>query len=379
MPDVIVVGAGVVGASVAWHLARLGVRATLVEREAAPGLGSTGRATGGFRAQFGTAINVRLSLLSREDLRRFHDETGVDPGYDPRGYLWLARTSAQIDALRAAQAVQHDAGLSEARMLDAREVREVNPFIRSDGLAGAAFCPTDGYLRPLDVLRGYLRGANVRTGAAVTALRRRGDRIEAVRLSDGTELAADVVVDAAGPWAGPVARLAGVEIPVAPLRRQVGSTVDTAVLPASMPMTIWVEDGLHIRPRDGRLLLVWPTPGDPRDPESTALEPGWLTEVARRARERVPALAGVSIDPARSWAGLYEMSPDHHALLGRAPGCENLFLCNGSSGHGVMHSPALGRLMAEIIVHGSARSLDVSALRPSRFAEGQPNAAPNLL
>src|SRR6185369_7970074 len=176
MPDVIVVGAGVVGASVAWHLARLGVRATLVEREAAPGLGSTGRATGGFRAQFGTAINVRLSLLSREDLRR-----------------------------------------------------------------------------------GYLRGANVRTGAAVTALRRRGDRIEAVRLSDGTELAADVVVDAAGPWAGPVARLAGVEIPVAPLRRQVGSTVDTAVLPASMPMTIWVEDGLHIRPRDGRLLLVWPT------------------------------------------------------------------------------------------------------------------------
>ena len=379
MPDVIVVGAGVVGASVAWHLARLGVRATLIEREAAPGLGSTGRATGGFRAQFGTAINVRLSLLSREELRRFHDETGSDPGYDPRGYLWLARTSAQIDALRAAQAVQHDAGLSEARMLDAREVREVNPFIRSDGLAGAAFCPTDGYLRPLDVLRGYLRGANVRTGAAVTALRRRGDRIEAVRLSDGTELAADVVVDAAGPWAGPVARLAGVEIPVAPLRRQVGSTVDTAVLPASMPMTIWVEDGLHIRPRDGRLLLVWPTPGDPRDPESTALEPGWLTEVARRARERVPALAGVSIDPARSWAGLYEMSPDHHALLGRAPGCENLFLCNGSSGHGVMHSPALGRLMAEIIVHGSARSLDVSALRPSRFAEGQPNAAPNLL
>jgi sarcosine oxidase subunit beta len=379
MPDAIVVGAGVVGASVAWHLARLGVRATLVERESAAGLGSTGRATGGFRAQFGTAINVRLSLLSREAFRRFHDETGVDPGYDPRGYLWLARTSAQIDALRAAQAVQHDAGLREARMLDAREIREVNPFIRSDALAGAAFCPTDGYIRPLDVLRGYLRGASVRTGAGVTGLRRGGDRIDAVRLSDGTELAGDVVVDAAGPWAGPVARLAGVEIPVAPLRRQVGSTVDTAVLPASMPMTIWVEDGLHIRPRDGRVLLVWPTPGDPRDPESTALEPGWLEEVARRARERLPALAGVPVDPARSWAGLYEMSPDHHALLGRAPGCENLFLCNGSSGHGVMHSPALGRLMAEIIVHGSARSLDVSALRPSRFAEGQPNAAPNLL
>jgi sarcosine oxidase subunit beta len=200
-----------------------------------------------------------------------------------------------------------------------------------------------------------------------------------VRLSDGSELAAGIVVDAAGPWAGPVARLAGVDLPVAPLRRQVGSTVDTAALPPSMPMTIWVDDGLHIRPRDGRVLLVWPTPGDPRDPESVALEPGWMEEVSRRAKERVPALANVATDPGRSWAGLYEMSPDQHALLGPATGCENLFLCNGSSGHGVMHSPALGQLLAEIIVHGRARSLDVHALRPSRFAEGQPNPAPDIL
>jgi sarcosine oxidase subunit beta len=379
MQDVLVVGAGVIGASVAWHLARLGVRTTLVEREVTPGRGSTGRATGGFRAQYGTAINVRLSLLAREKLRGFEEETGVDPGYDPRGYLWLARTPAQLDALRGAQAVQHAAGLEEACILDEAGIRAVNPFIRADGFAGAAFCPTDGYLRPLDLLRGYLNGAEVRTGVAVTGLRRRGVRIETVRLSDGSELGADIVVDAAGPWAGPVARLAGVELPIAPLRRQVGSTVDTAALPPSMPMTIWVDDGLHVRPRDGRVLLVWPTPGDPRDPESTALEPGWLEEVGRRAKERVPPLAHVATDPGRSWAGLYEMSPDQHALLGPAPGCDNLFLCNGSSGHGVMHSPALGQLLAEIIVHGRARSLDVHALRPSRFAEGEPNPAPDIL
>jgi glycine/D-amino acid oxidase-like deaminating enzyme len=379
MQDVLVIGAGVVGASVAWHLARLGVRATLVEREAAPGRGSTGRATGGFRAQYGTAVNVRLSLLAREKIRRFEEETGVDPGYDPRGYLWLARTPAQLDVLRAAQAVQHAEGLAEARILDEAGIRQVNPFIHAGGFAGAAFCPTDGYIRPLDLLRGYLKGAEVRTGAAVTGLRRQGARIESVRLSDGSELAAGIVVDAAGPWAGPVARLAGVDLPVAPLRRQVGSTVDTAALPPSMPMTIWVDDGLHIRPRDGRVLLVWPTPGDPRDPESVALEPGWMEEVSRRAKERVPALANVATDPGRSWAGLYEMSPDQHALLGPAPGCDNLFLCNGSSGHGVMHSPALGQLLAEIIVHGRARSLDVHALRPSRFAEGQPNPAPDIL
>ena len=379
MPDVVVVGAGVIGASVAWHLSRLGVRTLLLEREPEPGKGSTGRATGGFRAQYGTDVNVRLSLLSREKLRRFIDDTGVDPGYDPRGYLWLARTEAQLAVLRGAQDVQRAAGLVEASMLDLRQIREVNPYIRLDGLAGAAFCPTDGYIRPLDILRGYLRGAQVRTSARVTGLRRRGSRIEAVQLADGSEIPAGAVVDAAGPWAGPVARLAGVDVPVAPLRRQVGSTVDTEVLPAAMPMTVWVEDAFHVRARDGRVLLVWPTPGDPRDPESTAVEQDWLEQVREKAAERVPPLAGIPVDPTRSWAGLYEMSPDQHALLGRAPECDNLYLCNGSSGHGVMHSPALGQLLAEIIVHGQSRSLDVEALRPSRFAEGRPNRATQIL
>ena len=378
--EVVIVGGGVVGASVAYHLAARGCRDVIVlERGARPGEGSTGRATGGFRAQYGTDINVRLSLLSREKLRRFIDDTGVDPGYDPRGYLWLARTEAQLDILRGAQDVQLAAGLVEASMLDLRQIREVNPYIRLDGLAGAAFCPTDGYIRPLDILRGYLRGAQVRTSARVTGLRRRGSRIEAVQLADGSEIPAGAVVDAAGPWAGPVARLAGVDVPVAPLRRQVGSTVDTEVLPAAMPMTVWVEDAFHVRARDGRVLLVWPTPGDPRDPESTAVEQDWLEQVREKAAERVPPLAGIPVDPARSWAGLYEMSPDQHALLGRAPECDNLYLCNGSSGHGVMHSPALGQLLAEIIVHGQSRSLDVEALRPSRFAEGRPNRATQIL
>src|SRR5438045_1072148 len=134
MPDVVVVGAGVIGASVAWHLSRLGVRTLLLEREPEPGKGSTGRATGGFRAQYGTDINVRLSLLSREKLRRFIDDTGVDPGYDPRGYLWLARTEAQLEALRRAPGIQRAARLEEAPMLDVQQIRELNPPIRTDPL-----------------------------------------------------------------------------------------------------------------------------------------------------------------------------------------------------------------------------------------------------
>src|SRR2546430_13411010 len=218
MPDVVVVGAGVIGASVAWHLSQLGVRALLLEREPEPGKGSTGRATVGFRAQYGTDVNVRLSLLSREKLRRFIDDTGVDPGYDPRGYLWLARTEAQLAVLRSAQDVQRAAGLVEASMLDLRQIQEVNPYIRIDGLAGAAFCPTDGYIRPLDILRGYLRGAQVRTSARVTGLRRRGSGIEAVQLADGSEIPARAVLDAAGPSAGAGAGPAAVRPPVGPPR-----------------------------------------------------------------------------------------------------------------------------------------------------------------
>jgi sarcosine oxidase subunit beta len=365
--DVVVVGAGVVGASVAWHLGKLGVRdVLLLEREPAPGQGSTGRATGGFRAQFSTEINVRLSLLAREKLRRFRDETGVDPGYAPCGYLWLARAAEQLASLRAAQGVQRAAGLGEARMLDASEIRAVNPAVRLEGLAGAAFCPTDGFIRPPEILRGYLQGARVRTGAEVLGFRRgAAGRIEKV-LTANEEIPAGCVVNAAGPWAAEVARLAGVDLPVAPLRRHVAVTAETAALPADMPMTIWVEDGFHIRVRDGRVLLLMPGEGE-----------AWRAAVERCAAERVVGLGGVPVESA--YSGLYEMSPDGHAILGRAPGCENLFLANGSSGHGVMHAPALGQLLAEMIVHGEARSLDARALRPSRFAEGRPNPAPELL
>src|SRR5438445_7028452 len=165
--DVVVAGAGVIGASVAWHLSALGVRDVLVvDRAAAAGDGSTGRATGGFRAQFGTSINVRLSLFAREKLRRFRDEVGADPGYRPCGYLWLARTAGELQALRAAQRVQHEAGLSEARMVEPPEIARVNPAVSLEGVMGGAFCPSDGFIRPLAILRGY-----------PDAARRRGVRV----------------------------------------------------------------------------------------------------------------------------------------------------------------------------------------------------------
>jgi sarcosine oxidase subunit beta len=323
----------VVGASVAYHLAARGCADVLVlDREAEPGRGSTCRATGGFRAQFDSEINVRLSLLSRAKLLRFEEETGVDPGYDPRGYLFLACNDEELRALREAQAVQHACGLSEARMISAAEAREIHPKIGDDTIIGGAFCPTDGFLKPMSILNGYASAAQ-RLGAKFV-------------FDFDEEPSAEVIVDARGAWCG---------APVTAMRRNVVATVATDVLDASMPMTIWAGDWYHLRVRDGRVLLLWPDDPVIDDEER-------LSRVMEMTRARMPCLNDVAIG--ERWSGFYEMSPDGHALLGRVD--EKRWVATGSSGHGVMHAPALGHLLAELIVEERA-SMDVSALDPLRF------------
>jgi len=371
------------GASAAYHLAVSGCRNILVlERQDSPGLGSTGRATGGFRAQFGSDANVRLSLLAREKLLRFQDELGVDPGYRPCGYLFMARTQAEITPLRRALAVQRAAGLRDAREVTADDIRHLTPWVRADDLLGGTFCSIDGFIKPLEILRGYL-GAAVRLGVRVeygagwveiVTNGRAGAarRVAGVR-SDRGAVATGRVINAAGPWAGVVGARAGIEIPVRPVRRQTAITFPFPGLPEDIPMTICHWDGVHLRVRDGRVLLLWPVDLPAKDPFDITFEPRWLTDLLPRAHDRFPCLAQAEIDLEHCWAGLYEMSPDRHALLGPAPGIEGLYLINGSSGHGVMHAPALGQLLAEIITGGRARAVDVDALRPSRFIEGKPN------
>jgi sarcosine oxidase subunit beta len=383
--EVVVIGAGVIGASVAYHLAARGCGSVLVlERNREPGRGSTSRATGGFRAQFGSEINVRLSLLSREKLLRFEEELGVGPGYRQCGYLFLAREEAQLDALREAQSVQRAAGLEEAREVGTSEIEEINPAVRAEGLIGGVYGPTDGLIRPMQILRGYVEGAGrlgarFEYGVECEGFELDGEGgISTVRTPDG-EVAAGSVVNAAGPWAAPLARHAGFDLPVEPLRRQAAVTEPFDALPEDMPMTVFVEDGFHLRVRDGRVLLLLPDEPDVSDPFDQSVDDAWVESVVETARERVPCLREASIDREECWAGLYEMSPDGHALLGRVEGIDNLYLANGSSGHGVMHAPALGQLLAEIMLDGAASTLDAHALRPSRFAEDEPNLAPTLL
>jgi sarcosine oxidase, subunit beta len=374
--SVAVIGGGVIGASVAYHLARRGWRDVVVlDRGPAAGGGSTGRATGGYRAQYATAVNVRLSLLAREKLRCFEAETGVDPGYVECGYLWLAGSAEELAELERAQRIQHAEGLTEAVLLGLDDIAAVNPAVHPSGVVGAAYCPSDGFIRPLAILEGYLRaasrlGVETRWDVEAVGLRRRPDgSIAAVETTRGP-IEVEAVVDAAGAWAATVAAWAGVRLPVVPLRRQAATSTPCDLLPASMPMTIWAGDGFHIRVRDGRVLLLQPTPGVPGAPFDTRVDPDWVDMVERAAHARVPVLRRATIDRAACWAGLYEISPDKHAILGAAPECPNLFFANGSSGHGVMHAPALGQLLAEIISDGKASRMDAAPLRYGRFADG---------
>jgi sarcosine oxidase subunit beta len=371
MAEVVVVGGGIIGASVAYHLAARGMRDVVaLERGTRPGEGSTGRATGGFRVGFASAIDIALSQLALQRLEHFGEETGGESGYVPAGYLWLATDHQTLLTLRDALEVQREHGVQNAREVNVADITSLNPALATGELRGGTYCPTDGFIRPLAILAGYQAAAerlSVRFlyDAEVTAftLDRTG-AVTHVRTARDV-FAAHAVVNAAGPWAAHVALLAGARLPVTPLRRQVALTQPTSVLPSTMPMTIFASDGFHARVRDDRVLLLMASPVA-ADPFDVSVEAKWIERVSAIARRRLPLLAGVAIDHAGCWAGLYEQSPDGHAILGAATEVPNLYYVNGSSGHGAMHAPALGMLLAELIIDGRT-TLDISPLAPDRF------------
>jgi sarcosine oxidase, subunit beta len=379
--DVVVIGGGIVGASVAFHLAERGCTDVLVvEREARQGLGSTGKATGGVRAQFATAINIRMSRYSIDFFTRFEEATGRACGYEPAGYLFVATSTAQFDYLKQTRARQLAEGLTNVELVGADDIARRVPGLRVDDVVGGSFCGTDGFIAPLKVLGGFTsraveRGVRVWTETAVTGIEVEGGRVAQVETTRG-RISTRVVVNASGAWAAETARMAGLEIPVVPLRRQLVSVAPVAPVPEGLPMVIDMSDGFHFRPEARELespgvLLAWPdeaeTPGFKTDFDAAFTE-----KVLRRARVRVPHLvAGATPNASRCRAGLYELTPDHHAIIGEAPGVGGLFLANGFSGHGVMHSPATGRLLAELILDGRAELMDVSALGAERFAAGR--------
>ncbi len=377
--DAVIIGGGVIGSSVAYHLAQRGcTNIIIVERAEQQGVGSTGRATGGVRAQFATDINIRMSLYSIDFLAQFEAATGHPSGYEPRGYLFLATTAEQLAVLKKNRARQHELGLKNVELITPVEIAALIQGLRVDDVVGGSFCQTDGFINPLAVMRGFTAsacefGAKVWLGTEVFGIEADSNGVACVQTTRGA-IATRKVVCAAGAWAAQVARLAKVEIPVKPLRRQIASVRAANILPERLPMVIDMSNGFHFRP-DAKaphtnLLLAWPDPDETYGFKSE-YDPEFTAKILTRARHRVPSWSNLEVDSKRCRAGLYEMTPDHHAIIGEAPGASGLFLVNGFSGHGVMHSPAAGRMTAEMMLDGSSQFLDATPLGVERFAENR--------
>jgi sarcosine oxidase subunit beta len=373
--DVIIIGGGIVGSSIAYHLAEAGCRDVLVvERETHQGKGSTGKSMGGVRAQFATPVNIRMSLYSIPFFATFEEVMGHPSGYRPQGYLFVATTPSHMDYLRENYRRQVEAGLRAARLLDARDVSSIAPELRPDDILGGSFCSTDGFVDPYSVMTGFMRkaierGVRLLRDTAVTGIAADARGVTGVETSRGF-LSSRTVVNAAGPWAGQVARLAGVDLPVEPLRRMLVPTEPFDRVSHLSPMVVDMTTGFHYRPEGRGLLLAW---NDPSETPGFNLnfDHAFVEKVLTRGVHRLPCLEQAEVNPKRAWAGLYEMTPDHHAVLGPVAQLPGFFLANGFSGHGVMHSPATGRIMADLILHGQSDLVDAGLLGFDRFAAGR--------
>jgi sarcosine oxidase subunit beta len=368
---VVVVGGGVVGCSIAYHLARRGLRDVLVLERDAVGAGTTSKAAGGIRAQFATETEIRFSLESRRVFEHFVEEFGVDPGYTRIGYLFLVADEADLRGFEARMALQRQLGV-DVRRLAPDDAARLVPGLRVDDLVAAVWGPDDAMAGPAEVTDGFARraralGARIVEGVEVTAIEQDGGRVTAVRTAQG-RVTTPVIVNAAGPAAARVARLAGVTVPVHPRRRHIFYTEPFPELPGPVPLTTDRRSGFYFRKELDALLL---SPGDVTDVGDDLVAPvDWsmVEDVVPKAIHRLPALERARI--AGGWAGLRPLTPDDHAIIGPAPGVEGFFLAVGFCGHGFQHSPATGRLVAEWLLDG-APSMDLSLFDPGRFTAGR--------
>jgi sarcosine oxidase subunit beta len=373
--DVVIIGGGIVGSSIAWHLTAAGCKNVLVvERESSQGKGSTGKSMGGVRAQFSTGVNIQMSLYSIPFYASFEENLGHPSGYRNQGYLFVATGDSHLAYLRANFARQKALGLEAVRMLATEEIATMLPQLRTDDVVGGSFCSTDGFVDPYSAMTGFMtraieQGARLWKKTEVTGIARDQGGVCGVETSQG-HVAARTVVNAAGAWAAPIAQLAGIELPVEPLRRMLVPSEPFQDFPHSSPMVIDMSTGFHFRPEGRGFLLAW------NDPEETPgyktdFEPAFIEKILTHAANRVPVFENLAVNPKRAWAGLYEMTPDHHAILGPVPGVPGFFLANGFSGHGVMHAPATGKILSDLILTGKTSVVnDASVLGFDRFAKG---------
>ena len=369
--SIVIIGGGVMGASTAYHLALRGHKdILLLEKEEFFGQGATGRCAGGVRYQFATEVNIRLSLESLPMLERFPAELGQEVDYVQCGYLFLLTNQEDIRAFERNVKLQHSLGV-QTEWLDGDEIRARLPQMRLDDVLRGTFHARDGLCDPNGVVMGYITAANrlgvqTATEVEVLGLQVESGRIAGVHTNQGV-ISTPVVVNAAGPWVGRVAALAGVEVPITPIRRQMLTTTPLPEVPSNFPFVIDFAQSLYFHREGDGLLTGMSNPNEAAGFDQN-VDPDWELVNLEKAAERLPLLEKAGL--ASHWAGLYEVTPDAHPIFGATP-IEGFYLVGGFSGHGFMHGPVAGKLMAEILSDGQASTVDISMLDLARFAEGR--------
>jgi len=377
--DAVVIGGGIIGMATAFYLARQKYgQIVLLEKEQFTGSWSTSKAAGGIRAQFSEKTNVQMSMLSEKLFCSFKEDTGQDAFFDQVGYMFLLSRDEDIAAFRKSVELQKSLGLP-VRILKPDEISQYAPHVRTDDIKMATFCKDDGLADPSEFLSGYEKaarrlGVEIALETEVTGFKINGGRIKEVLTNRG-DISCNVVVNAAGAFSGKIGELAGVKVQVAPVRRQCVTTGPLDFVRPFFPMIVDVASGLYSHKESKGLLLGW---ADPAQPQSfdISIDPDYTDAILERALDRMPQLETAEV--ANQWAGLYETTPDHRAIIGWEPAVENLFHNTGFSGHGLMHAPAAG-LMTSQIICGHQPDIDISALAPDRFAKGELHHETNVI
>jgi sarcosine oxidase subunit beta len=369
--DIVIIGGGVMGASAAYHLASHGVKnIVLLEKEPYFGTGATGRCAGGVRYQFSTEINIKLSQASLPMIERFKEEIGQEVNYHQCGYLLVATQEADAVKFKHNVDLQNKLGVP-TQLLSADEVRARLPLMKFDDALAGTFNQKDGTVDPNGVVMGYINaaqkmGVQAISGVEVLGITVSGGNVKEVQTSLGA-IQTRTILNVTGPWSSQIGKMAGVDIPVTPLRRQMFTTSPLKEIPQDFPFVIDFAKSLYFH-REGEGLLIGMSNQNEKAGYEQNVDEDFELVNLEAAIERMPLVEKAS--RAAHWAGLYEVTPDAHPIYG-ATDVKGFFLCTGFSGHGFMHGPISGKLMSEFILGGKFSSVDVSMLDLNRFKEGR--------
>ncbi|MCW4466275.1 FAD-binding oxidoreductase [Glutamicibacter sp. MNS18] len=363
--DVVIIGGGIMGVSAAWHLAKSGVQNIVLLELGDLGGGSSAKPLGGVRANFSDPGNIMLGKRSLEAYRKFDAEFGAGIGLQQVGYLFLCRNDDSLQALEAATATQNSMGVS-SRMIDAEEAERINPFIDARALNGASFSPEDGYAEPALAVAGYAHaarqlGVRILTHTQVLDIETAEGTIRSVRTNRG-KISTNAVICCAGAWSAQIGQMAGVSLPVVPTKRMIGLTMPQATTPARIPFTLDLATTMYFHNYGSGLLLGI----SHEQPEGFGREfdYSWLAEFNDAAAVCAPGLENP--DLVGGWAGYYENTPDHNALIGHSRDLPGFFYATGFSGHGFLQGPAVGELVADLY-HGRTSFMDPTPFSVDRF------------